>query len=245
MKNNQIIVTPTAIVYVLGAVASLVILASIGSHLTALFSGHGAFPSDDPTSNVDELVLLFSVDKEENVPTYFSTFLLIFAALLLSVITVLERKRNNSYTFYWAILSSGFLVMAGDELLQFHERVSWPVRKQLGLLGDDYWGIFHYAWVIPYFIIVAILGLFFLRFWLSLPKTTRLAFLLAATLYIGGAIGCELVGGYIAQTLKLEEHMIYVMITTLEEGLEMAGVIVFIWALLLCISQLQRSSRMV
>jgi hypothetical protein len=53
----------------------------------------------------------------------------------------------------------------------------------------------------------------------------------AATLLIGGAIGIELVGGRYAE-LHGSEHLTYSMIVTLEESLEMAGVIVFIYALL-------------
>jgi hypothetical protein len=53
----------------------------------------------------------------------------------------------------------------------------------------------------------------------------------AAILYIGGAIGVELIGGRYAE-LHGEENWTYSMITTVEESLEMAGLIVFIWALL-------------
>lgn len=241
MKDNQVIVNATAVVYVLGAVTFLVILASIGSHLTAVLTGHGTFPADDPGSKVDELVLLFSVDREQNLPTFFSYFLLVFAALLLAVISVFEHKRNNPHAFYWAILSFGFIFMAGDELLRIHERLINPLR---GVLGDDYWGIFHYPWVIPYSVLVLVLALFFLRFLLSLSTATRRTFLIAGSLYLAGALGCELVGAYVVKDLKLGEHMLYVMITSLEESLEMVGVVVFIWALLLHISQLQRSPPM-
>ena len=239
MEDNQVTVTPAAVVYVLGAVACVLILASIGSHLTAVLAGYEVYPVDDPGSQVDDFVRFLSVDKEKNLPTFFSTSLLFFAALLLSVVTVLERKRSNSYAFYWAILSCGFFVMAGDELLQFHERLITPGRE---LLGNDYLGIFHFAWVIPGIALVVILALFFRRFLLSLARTTRLAFLTAALLYVGGAIGLELAGGYVAQSQGQTYSVLYASITTLEESLEMAGIIVFIWALLMHISQLQRTS---
>lgn len=238
MEDNQITVTATAVVLVLGVIASMLVLASIGSHLTASLTGHGFFPPDDASSKIDELVLLLSVDKERNLPTYFSTFLLIFAALLLGVITVLDRRRSKSRTIYWATLSSGFVFMACDELLRIHERLIRPMRK---VLSDDYFGIFHFGWVIPYAVLVFIFGLFFLRFLFGLARSTRLAFLAAGQIYIAGAIGCELIGGYVEKSLMARETMTYVMITTLEESLEMAGVIVFIWALLVYLSQLQRN----
>ena len=55
--------------------------------------------------------------------------------------------------------------------------------------------------------------------------------MVAATLFIGGAIGIELVGGRYVE-LHGRENVTYSMIATLEESLEMAGVIVFIYALL-------------
>ena len=47
----------------------------------------------------------------------------------------------------------------------------------------------------------------------------------------GGAIGVELIGGRYLE-LHGVENLTYAMITTVEESLEMAGVIIFIWALL-------------
>ena len=54
---------------------------------------------------------------------------------------------------------------------------------------------------------------------------------MAVTIYIGGAIGCELIGAYYAEICGTQ-NMAYSMIVTVEESLEMAGLILFIWALL-------------
>jgi hypothetical protein len=118
--------------------------------------------------------------------------------------------------------------MAIDEAFQFHERLNIPVGT---LLGDGSLGIFYFPWVIPGIALVSVLGLYFLRFLLHLPAATGLSFLMAATLYIGGAIGVELIGSSHAE-LHGYENLTYSMIATLEESLEMAGLIVFIWALL-------------
>jgi len=99
------------------------------------------------------------------------------------------------------------------------------------MLGDGDLGIFYFAWVIPGIALVLVLGLFFLRFLLSLPATTRRRFLIAATLYLGGALGVELIGGQYAE-LHGFESFTYSMIATVEESLEMAGLILFIRALL-------------
>jgi hypothetical protein len=52
-----------------------------------------------------------------------------------------------------------------------------------------------------------------------------------AALYIGGAIGMEMLGGYLAYTTGMKS-VSYLIVTTLEESLEMLGIVVFIHALI-------------
>ncbi len=118
--------------------------------------------------------------------------------------------------------------MAADEALVLHERLIKPMRAYL---GDDAYGIFYFAWVVPYIAVIGILAPFFLAFLLRLPARTRLAFCAAAILYLGGAIGFELVEGRFVE-LHGARNLTYSVLTTIEESLEMAGVIIFIWALL-------------
>lgn len=191
--------------------------------MSAYLTGH---------THVHGLVPLFYVDAERNIPTGFSTLLLLLAALLLAVITVLKRKQTGFPVSYWAVLSFGFLFMAADEAWSFHEGLMEPMRQ---LLGDGKLGVLYFAWVIPGIALVLVLALFFLRFLLRLPAKTRLNFLLAATLYIGGTIGVELIGGRFAELHGIR-NLTYSMIVTVEESLEMAGVIIFIWALLVYIA---------
>lgn len=230
MVINQIPLKPLLIARILGVVAFVLVLASIGGQLTAYLTGH---------DTVYGLVRLFYVDAEQNIPTFFSTFLLLFAALLLAVITVLTRNRTTSHVSHWAILSFGFLFMAVDEAVSLHERLSEPTRK---LLGGGNLGVFYSAWVIPGIALVLVLALFFLRFLLHLPLRTRVTFLMAATLYLGGAIGLELIGGRYVE-LHGSQNLTYSMIATVEESLEMAGVIIFIWALLVYIADNHKEVR--
>jgi hypothetical protein len=153
---------------------------------------------------------------------------LLLAALLLAVIAVLERKRTGSTVSPWTILSFGFVCMAVDEAWEFHERLIKPVRR---LLGGDRLGYFYYAWIVPGLALVTVLALFFARFLLRLPAKTSFAFLVAGALYVGGAIGVEGISGRYDE-LHGRRNLTYSMIATVEESLEMAGAIVFIWALL-------------
>lgn len=221
--------SPSLVARVLAAVALLLILISFGLHLTALLTEH---------TLLDQLLPVFSANAEKNVPAYFSTFLLLFAAVLLAIIAVRERVQSGAPALYWAALSFGFLLMTIDEALSYHERLVGPFRE---LLGDSLPSAFYYAWVVPGIALVLVLVLFFARFLMRLPANTRRAFLLAGALYIGGAIGMEMVGGYYVASGGAQD-LTYYLITTAEEALEMAGAIVFIWALLTYIAKDQREA---
>lgn len=223
MTSNPISLNPSSIARILGAVAFFLVLASVAGQLTVYLTGH---------EQVYGLVRLFNVDTELNLPAFFSTFILVFAALLLAVITVLEKKRMTAHISHWAVLTFGFLLMAVDEAVSLHEMLVEPTRK---LLGDDNLGAFYFAWVIPGIVIVLVLALYFLKFLLHLPAKTRFTFLLAAIIYLGGAISFELIGGRYAE-LHGSHNLTYNMFATIEESLEMAGVIIFIRALLIYIA---------
>ena len=222
MEIKRISLKPSSIARLLGAVAFVLVLASVGfqvaAHLTGNFRMYG-------------LVRLFNVDLEGNIPSLFSAGLLLFASLLLTVIAVREKRQAGHAMLHWAVLSFGFLFMAVDEACEFHEKLIEPVRH---LLGDQNLGIFYHAWVIPGMALVLVLALFFFRFLLRLPAKSRSAFLVAAILYLGGAIGVELGAGLFVE-LHGRQSLTYSMIAAVEESLEMGGVIVFIWALLVFI----------
>ncbi len=221
MVTAQISLNPALIARVLSALAIILIFASSAAMLTDYLTGHSSVL-------IRKLVKFFYIDLELNAPAFFSMLLLLFAALLLAVIALLKSKQNASYKLQWAILSFGFLVMAFDETVAVHERLIEPMRA---ILGEANLGVLYYAWVVPAIVLVLFLALFFVKFWLRLPAKTRLYFLIAASLYIGAAIGLELAEGKHSEIYGME-NLTYITLATVEEGLEMAGIIVFIWALL-------------
>lgn len=216
---NKISLNPASVANVLGALALLLLLVSIVGQLAIHMGGF---------ADTYRLVRLTSVDAEKNIPTAFSVLLLLFAAQLLALIAVLRSRQADSLVGYWAALALGFVLMAADEAWELHEMLVAPVR---GLMSDDRLGIFHFAWVVPGIALVLVLGLFFLKFLLRLPRKTRVSFVIAAALYLGGAIGVELIGGRYAEAHG-QANLTFSMLATIEENLEMVGSIVFIRALL-------------
>jgi hypothetical protein len=118
-------------------------------------------------------------------------------------------------------LAAVFTFLSLDEMLMFHDRLSAPLRA----LGAS--GAFFFAWVIPYGIAVVLLGLMYLRFFLSLTPRTRIMMFVAAGCFLGGSIGLEMISAVNyedvqARTLLLDFYNL------IEETLEMVGVLIFI-----------------
>ncbi|MCY7377675.1 MAG: hypothetical protein LH472_17085 [Pyrinomonadaceae bacterium] len=218
---NQVLLKPALVARMLGATTFLLILANCAALLADYLTGYNSLL-------VHKLVKFFYVELELNAPAFFSMLLLLFASLLLTVITVHKRKQKAAHLLEWTILSGGFLLMAFDEIAAIHERLIEPMRA---IMGEQNLGFLYFAWVVPAIVLVTVLALFFLKFLWSLPMKTRLSFLIAATLYLGGAVGFELLEGKYSE-IHGRENLIYITMTTVEETLEMVGTIVFIRALL-------------
>ena len=71
----------------------------------------------------------------------------------------------------------------------------------------------------------------FLRFWLRLESRIRALFFASAVLYVGGALGFELIEIYYIPHYGVD--LGFYMLSTAEESLEMLGVLLFIYALMI------------
>ena len=216
---RRIALRSSGVAFTLGAATFLLVLAS-----TALFYLHHI----KGIKSYGWLYRFFSVGREWKFAASFNAALLFFAFLLLTFITVSAHKRKTTSFRYWAILAFGFLFMTIDELCSLHERLGPPMRT---LLGSGPYGFFFFSWVIVAIPVVFILILAFIKFWWQLPVKTRLNFLLAAVVYLGGCLGFELIGGYYAEKHGFV-NMTVCLLEAAEESLEMGGVIIFIWGLL-------------
>ncbi len=124
-----------------------------------------------------------------------------------------------------------------DETCGFHEMTIKPLRAALNARGFLY-----FTWVIPGAAFVFIFVLVYLRFFFNLPAKIRRGFLIAGTLYVGGALGMELIEGKYKDFYG-KQDMTYVTMMTIEELLEMIGTIVFIHILMLYISSYVKDVR--
>ncbi len=179
--------------------------------------------------NLAEASRLFNLNSESNIPTTFSVLLLALCALLLALIALLMRTRREKFALHWGLLSLGFLYMAFDESAMLHELSMQGLTKTFGT-GPA--GIFTFSWVLLMVILVPLLVIVFLKFFRSLPPGSRRRFALAGLIYVVGSVGFEMLGGVVVHYFSKQSRWFF-MEYTVEESLEMLGLIIFIYALLL------------
>ena len=169
----------------------------------------------------------FDLGREANLPTYFSSGLLLIASLLLAWIARVKRRREAAFDRHWLVLALIFFYLSVDEAARLHEFV-YEVLSHFQVHGS---GIFYHVWVVPFLAAAALVGLAYLRFLFHLPAKQRFLFVAAALLYVGGAIGFEMFQGVVMEA-QGRDNLTYHLSIVVEEAMEMGGVLVFIYALL-------------
>ena len=166
---------------------------------------------------------LFALNAEGTLPAFFSSVLLLLASAALWVVMQVERRSKGGAVWPWRVLTIGFLYLAIDENVALHER--WGAVA--GWLGVERTGYFYWNWVVPAGAVVLALGLLLARFWWTLPSPTRRGFAAAGCVYLAGALGFEVLSAPVAEAEGLHSGR-YLLLTSVEETLEMLGVVTFL-----------------
>lgn len=175
------------------------------------------------------VVTLLHFDREQNLPTLFSVLLLLGASGL-AVRQASAQPDQAVLRTGWRIVATVLALMAIDEFASVHERVDAAMRYYL---GTDF--LPYAAWPIPYVLGLAALGAMLWRWLLALDRWQAVALLIAGTIYLGGAVGMEFIAG--EYLTHIDPHHAGVtdlrrdLLATLEETLEMTGLILLIQAL--------------
>lgn len=174
-----------------------------------------------------ETVKMFWLDTEHNLPTLYQFLTLAFAAALMFIIAQQPGAGVPADRLRWRVLAGVFIFLALDEFLRIHETVGDTSSFHFGAVG-----------LVIYVPVVVVLGLWWSPLLRRLDARPRMLLLVSAVLYVGGAAGVEslsqLYAGIAGKTTPL-----YVLLATLEEALEMAGVALLIYALLGCLRGVQ------
>lgn len=179
--------------------------------LTALSWSFNAVPPRQGVSRVlIDLIDLFSVYEEANLTTLFSGFCLLMVGGVLAwgALTTGERTR--------AFLALVFVYLALDEWLALHEISTndLAASNPLGLSGS--------AWILVFLPLALGVALVALRWWWGLAHWLKVALVLAVLLYLGGAVGLEVIQDVLLVDVSRRTSMLFIHA---EELLEMLGAI--------------------
>jgi hypothetical protein len=215
-------VSPVTAVRLLVRIAVLLLLAHIMALLVSTLYPHKL---------VREIFALFDFSAERNIPTLFSAGLFLLNAVLFLYAGRAGHDAEEDRSA-WLTLSLLFLYLGVDEFAGLHERLIGPVRQLLHASGP-----FYFAWVIPYGIGILALAAGIFPMWRRQERKIRSCFLLSAVTFVSGAIGMEMVGATCFEYLgglhpEFVNQPLYQTISTVEELLEMSGLIMLVYALL-------------
>jgi hypothetical protein len=195
------VVDPLALRRCLLAAIALVSLTGLAIEL--LHHAHGS------SRAVDVLLPRLSLSYEANLPTWLSSSLLLACAIAAGAIA---RALPPMHRHWWGIAAVATW-MSIDEAIELHEHLG-------GLVGTG--GVLYYDWVIPAAVILAALAVIYVPFVRALAAPTRMRLVVAASIYVSGALVMELPLGWWTETHG-SDGVGYALIDWVEETLEMVG----------------------
>ena len=220
-KRTRITLNSRNIVILLSTITILLVVAHLVTiAMPYIFEGfeHGL---------VRLLFSLFFLDGEGNVPAIFSTWLFLLNAAIFLIVWKAAGLSGDSHKI-WLFLSSVFVFLALDESISIHERLINPLRQALGATG-----IFYYAWIIPYGVGVVLLAIVAIPVFWRMQKRIRFWFGLSAATYLVATIGLEMISGKYLVMMNEQKDIVWIFMVTVEESLEMVGLIILVYAQLL------------
>jgi hypothetical protein len=150
-----------------------------------------------------------SLSYEANVPTWFSSSLLLACGVAAGAIA----RGAARWRRHWWGVAIGLGYASLDEATEIHEH--------LGGRFDGH-GVLYFDWVIFAIAFLIAMSLLYLRFVIALPRATRVGLIVAGALYLGGAVGMELPLGWWTERFG-NDGLGYALIDWVEETLEMIG----------------------
>lgn len=230
MTQQNIVINPRKVIIAASAIAVFLVLA----HLCGLFM---RYVLNHPT--VFGLVPLFDLDLEYNIPSFFSGSLFLVNSLFLLIVWQAARKASRP-GLVWLLFSLLFIILGYDELFMIHERLMAPIKNGFNLSG-----FLHYSWIVGYGVGVLLLTGLFYPVWRKLHRTAKLWFCLSAATYVIGALGIEMLEGKRFEAVGTDQELFTGLLITVQESLEMAGLIMFIYSLLILLQKEYNRSAIV
>ncbi len=169
-----------------------------------------------------DVVVLLSVSYEKNLPTWYASTLLAISALMTALTALHVGQNGQRHPRRWMVLALALAYVSFDEAVELHEEMStW----------FDTSGVLYFGWVMPAAAAVLVLGIYMWPWLHDLPRPARARFVLSGVCYVGGALVMELPLGYWTE-MAGADNLVYAAIDAVEECLELAGISLYLYALL-------------
>ena len=185
------------------------------------------FISQHPSWQVCEL---FDLDREANVPAWFSAMQLLFIGLTAFVIADHSSRTHTPSKAFFNTIAVGFVYLSCDEAAAIHEKITYTFYNNP--LVPYFEGV-HGVWIVVYGAVGILLAILFHRDLIALWKMFR-----RETLFLVAGVFTYLIGSAGAETITffhIDKSIpaVYTLEVVLEEFFEMAGASVILGGMLL------------
>jgi len=169
------------------------------------------------------LYLKFNIDKEANIPTWFSTVLLFTISITAFVIYWLERnfEKSHRWRYFWIIFAAFYAFLSFDEAAMFHELIYKITRIKWIFLYAPFAGIF-FLLTVYYLVIIR-----------KYNKNILFWIIGGLMVFAFGGLFMEFVS-YAGRLVPFLQQIEYI----LEEGGEMLGSIMVLMGVFVVLNQL-------
>lgn len=168
---------------------------------------------------------LLNLMNERSLGAWFTVVVMGFNVALLILNGTAMRRLGLGKATAWLCLAVIFAYLSLDEMYALHERIGGAIGRYFGL-GS----VMTYPWVVTGLVFTTVVGLSFVRFLYRLPRRTAKLFIIAGAIYVGGAVGMEIIEGITATHIGI--GTLYYTEVLFEECMEMFGQAFFAYALL-------------
>ena len=216
----DLILYPARILKGLIVVALILAVLSAGGHFLEILTGHDQVFGIRP---------LFDMTKEQSIPTWYSSLLMILSAFSTAIIGLGHRATGRDPQIYWFVLSLLFLLLSYDELFEVHESFA-----RYAVEWRDYGDVLRFSWVLPGLAFTAVVFLSAIAFLRRLEREIRFLMLLSGGVFVAAAAGLELLEEFRGLAIEGPRRLdpLFVLIATAQEFLELVGLSLFLYALL-------------
>ncbi|MBI1977213.1 MAG: hypothetical protein HYS55_00510 [Candidatus Omnitrophica bacterium] len=176
-----------------------------------------------------QLERAFDLDREGNVPTWFSSFLWILVSI--NAYRCGQKSPVNRERGFWFVVAFVFILFSVDEVASFHENLSMMIRNRLlkgffkgKFLGPALWPVFFG----PFVAVLVTWLVIELRSSLRNARMATRYFLIGLGLFLFGGVVIELISNLTINSPGLQHGPLYQLEVMVEEGSEMMGAIIIL-----------------